>query len=134
MAKKVNKKVNKNFVYYAKLVCAEDTNVQLSDTIRVNIDYDLYKSWRKAPNGDYYFNDKNEKLINKTLERFSRKISESDGGKQSNFCTCYTGIALHKCECGTEHVFITNVISTSDALPENTYIPLHLVFSSSENC
>ncbi len=133
MAKKVNKKVNKNFVYYAKLVCAEDTNVQLTEAIRVNIDYDLYESWRKAPNGDYYLNKENAKLINKTLERFGRKISESDG-KSCDFCTCYTGIALHKCECGAKHVCITNVIGTSDALPNNAYIPFNLVFSSTEDC
>jgi hypothetical protein len=126
--------VNKNFVYYSRLVFSQDgTDVPFCSEIRVNIDYDLYNSWRKAPNGDYYLNNTNAKLIEKTLKRLARQTLENKGF-EINFDMVNSGIVRDVCDCGAKHILITNLITTSNVFPSEQCLVLNLQFTDDEDC
>lgn len=133
MAKRTNKKVNKvNNVYYAKLVFY--TGETFLDQIKVNVDYDLYNSFKKLPNGDYYLNEKNEKLITKTLNRFSKQALENENLHINFHTDANLGIGFNKCECGAKHTLITNIICDGLSFPEGQCFILGLQFTNKEEC
>ena len=128
----MKKRINKT-VYYARLVVMQNTDKVFLNPIKVNLDYDLYNSFKKLPTGDYYLNDKNKKLIEKTLNRFKKQALETD-----NLCIDFhiddLGIGFNTCECGAKHVMICDVICDGASFPEDKYLILGLLFTNDEMC
>ena len=140
MAKKMNKRNKGNeCVYYASLKVIDTrkdmiTNEIFLEQIRVNLDYDLYNSFKKQVDGSYFLNEKNEKLINKTLRRFSQKALDTDN-LDIKFDTVNMQIALHKCEgCGCRHVMLPSIICLGESFPQGQCLVLALDFMDREFC
>lgn len=140
MAKKMNKRNKGNeCVYYANLKIIDTrkdmiTNEIFLEQIRVNLDYDLYSSFKKLADGSYFLNEKNEKLIKKTLRRFSQKALDTDN-LHIEFDTVNMQIALHKCEgCGCRHILLPSIICLGESFPQGQCLVVALDFMDREFC
>ena len=141
MAKKVNKRNKGNeCVYYACLRVINTKEGVISDELflshkmKVYLDYDLYNSFKKMPNGNYFLNEKNEKLIEKTLKRFQLKaLVEQE--LPVDFEIENMQILTYKCDgCGCKHIVFPCIECTSELLPENRGFLFALDFMSEEFC
>lgn len=140
MAKKMNKRNKGNeCVYYASLKVIDTredmiTNETFLEQIRVNLDYDLYNSFKKQVDGSYFLNEKNEKLIKKTLARFAQKALDTDN-LDIKFDTVNMQIALYKCEgCSCRHVMLPSIICLGESFPQGQCLVVALDFMDREFC
>ena len=141
MAKKMNKRNKGNeCVYYACLRVINTKEGVISDELflshkmKVYLDYDLYNSFKKMPNGNYFLNEKNEKLIKKTLARFAQKALDTDN-LDIKFDTVNMQIALYKCEgCSCRHVMLPSIICLGESFPQGQCLVVALDFMDREFC
>ena len=140
MAKKMNKRNKGNeCVYYASLKVIDTREDMITDEtflgqIRINLNYDLYNSFKKLADGSYFLNEKNEKLIKKTLARFAQKALDADN-LYIKFDTANMQIALCKCEgCGCRHILLPSIICSGESFPQGRCLVVALDFMDREFC
>ena len=139
MISMARKKNNKDVIWYANLSIVDIdknliTNDYFLDTLKVKLDYDLYNSFKKLKDGSFYLNDKNEKLLEKTLNRFIKQALDEENMVIS-FDTENMELGLTVCEgCGCRHVYFMNVVCFSDSFPKDTALPIAVNFMDKEYC